>query len=314
MHEFLRQFSARHATLALMTLVMLPASSLAAPLEVQALGTGVWAIIGPTTQRSAENLGNNATFGLIETSEGSILIDAGGSAAGAEALAHAAATVTSQPVRLVINTGGQDHRWLGNGWFHTQGAKIIASEAAVADQSARADAQMTAMQAQIGNDLFAGTTARHADETVTGQRSLTMGGTEVTLIPTAGAHTPGDMIVWLADSRIAFTGDIVYHDRLLGVIDVSDTRNWLESFDTLAALEPRIVVPGHGRPGPLRQAEEQTRDYLLTIRGEVHTVLENNGDEAAATAIDQGAFAHLANFDELAGRNALQTFIQMEWE
>ncbi|MEO3479207.1 hypothetical protein AAFO90_16170 [Phaeobacter sp. CAU 1743] len=40
---------------------------------------GVRAIVGDKGRRSPENLGNNATFGLIETDEGAVLIDAGGS-------------------------------------------------------------------------------------------------------------------------------------------------------------------------------------------------------------------------------------------
>jgi hypothetical protein len=40
--------------------------------------------------------------------------------------------VTTQPIRWVINTGGQDHRWLGNGYFRAQGAELIAHASAVA--------------------------------------------------------------------------------------------------------------------------------------------------------------------------------------
>jgi hypothetical protein len=34
--------------------------------------------------------------------------------------------VTPLPVKWVVNTGGQDHRWLGNGYFQAQGAELIA--------------------------------------------------------------------------------------------------------------------------------------------------------------------------------------------
>lgn len=47
-------------------LALSPAAALASNLEVQPVTDGVWAIVGETAQRSAENLGNNATFGLIE--------------------------------------------------------------------------------------------------------------------------------------------------------------------------------------------------------------------------------------------------------
>ena len=44
--------------------------------------------------------------------------------------------MTPQPIKWVINTGGQDHRWLGNGYFKAQGAEVIAHADAEADMKA----------------------------------------------------------------------------------------------------------------------------------------------------------------------------------
>ncbi|MGB5558546.1 MAG: hypothetical protein WBN04_11105 [Paracoccaceae bacterium] len=55
-------------------------------LEVRPVTDGVWAIVGEMAQRSPENLANNATFGLVVTEAGAVLIDPGGSWQGAEAL------------------------------------------------------------------------------------------------------------------------------------------------------------------------------------------------------------------------------------
>lgn len=48
-------------------------------LEVQNVTDGVYALVGPKEQRSAENLANNATFGVVVTDEGVVLMDPGGS-------------------------------------------------------------------------------------------------------------------------------------------------------------------------------------------------------------------------------------------
>lgn len=45
---------------------------------------------------------------------------------GAQRLEKAIAEVTDKPVKWVINTGSQDHRWLGNDYFASKGAEIIA--------------------------------------------------------------------------------------------------------------------------------------------------------------------------------------------
>lgn len=86
----------------------------------------VYALVGPLGQRNADNDGLNANFGFIVTAEGVILIDSGASRPGAEKIAAAIGKVTDKPVRWVINTGSQDHRWLGNDYFAGKGAEVMA--------------------------------------------------------------------------------------------------------------------------------------------------------------------------------------------
>ena len=105
-----------------------------ASLEVQKVADNVYALVGETTQRSPSNFGNNSTHGVIVTKEGAILIDSGASYLGAKELHQAVQTITDQPIKIVINTGGQDHRWLGNDYFQQLGARIIASTKTQADQ------------------------------------------------------------------------------------------------------------------------------------------------------------------------------------
>jgi len=89
---------------------------------------------------------------------------------------HAAIrTVTDQPVVQVINTGGQDHRWLGNGYWQAQGATVIASEAAIADHRARADDHMIALSQFLGEGL-SGTEPAYADVTFEADYTLEFGG------------------------------------------------------------------------------------------------------------------------------------------
>ncbi len=53
-------------------------------LEVEKVTDNVYALVGETGQRSATNFGNNATFGVIVTSEGVVLIDSGATWKGAQ--------------------------------------------------------------------------------------------------------------------------------------------------------------------------------------------------------------------------------------
>ena len=300
------------ALVAVVVLVV-PSSSLADVLDVQPVTQDVWAIVGPTEQRNPENLANNATFGLVVTAEGAVLMDPGGSWQGAEMLHAAIRTVTDQPVRYVINTGGQDHRWLGNGYWQAQGATVIASEAAVEDHNTRAQNHMIALSQFLGNALD-GTEPAYANVTYETDYALEFGGLSFEIMHRGPAHTPGDSFVWLDDRDVMFTGDIVYVDRLLGNGPARDTDSWIAVFEAMAAFGPTHIVPGHGRATDLATATRDTHDYLVNLRRRIGALIEAGGDIMDAPQIDQSAWAHLEQFEALAGRNAQATYEEMEWE
>ena len=292
---------------------LIPGQVLAAALEVQRVTGGVWAIVGEMDQRSPENLANNATFGLVETEQGAVLIDPGGSWQGAEALADVIRGVTTQPVVYVIDTGGQDHRWLGNSYWQAQGATVIASDAAVKDQRARASLQLSGLASLLG-DALDGTEVSYADITFEERHAFSLGGVTFELIHAGAAHTPGDVFVWLPDQETVFTGDIVYVERVLGVGDQSSIGEWPAVFEAIAGLNPSHVVPGHGHATTLDHARADTYDYLTNLREKIGTLIDEGGSIMDAPTVDQSAFDYLEQFESLAGRNAQAAFQQMEWE
>jgi glyoxylase-like metal-dependent hydrolase (beta-lactamase superfamily II) len=298
----------------LYALFIFGAPALAAPLQVQKVTDGVYALVGDIGQRSPENFGNNATFGAIVTGDSVVLVDPGGSYNGAKQIHEAIRSITDKPVRLVINTGGQDHRWLGNGYFKAQGARIVASKAAVADQRARTTDQLITLNRLVGEKLMAGTDAVHAGETFEDRLELNIGGVRMVLRHTGTAHTPGDSFVWLPQKKVVFAGDIVYVERLLAVTAESRSQSWIKVFEEMAALKPEHVVPGHGPATTLARARADTYDYLVALRSQVKAFMDGGGEIYDVGKIDQSRFKHIKLFDELKGRNAQQVFQEMEWE
>ncbi|WP_303909511.1 MBL fold metallo-hydrolase [Thiohalomonas denitrificans] len=283
-------------------------------LRLQKVDEHVYAIVGPFGNRTPENLGNNATFGFVVTEAGVVLIDSGGSYQGAAAIDTLIQQVTDQPVTVVVNTGGQDHRWLGNGYFKERGAHIIASEAAVDDQRSRLQDQRFVLSNLVGEKGMAGTEPVYADEVFAEGTDFVLGGTAFELQLVGPAHTPGDSVVWLPAQRVVFTGDVVYVGRLLGVMSHSSSRNWIDAFGTVAALEPRAVVPGHGPATDLAQAREDTLDYLVFLRETVGSFMDAGGSITEIGTLDQSHFTHLQDYEALKGRNAQQVYQEMEWE
>jgi glyoxylase-like metal-dependent hydrolase (beta-lactamase superfamily II) len=286
----------------------------ATALQLKQVDDNVYAIIGELDNRSSENLGNNATFGFVVTSEGVVLIDSGGTYQGAAEIHALIKTVTDKPVKIVINTGGQDHRWLGNGYFKQHGARLIANSKAVADQKARTRDQFFMMGNMVGDAGLKNTEAVYADETFDDILKFTFGNTEFELYHAGHAHTPGDSYVWLPQQRIVFTGDIVYVQRMLGVTSVSNSKSWVTTFEAMAALQPKIVVPGHGHVTTLKEATAHTYDYLVFLRQAVSDFMDNGGGIENIGKLDQSSFSFLQNYEGLKGRNAQRVYEELEWE
>lgn len=299
---------------ALLCLFAITSPANAFELQVKKVADNIYAIVGEMANRSPENLGNNATFGLVVTREGAVLVDPGGSYLGAEQLAATIKTITDRPVKIVINSGGQDHRWLGNGYFKERGARLIASAAAVEDHHERGNEQLQGLEFLIGKENLDGTETVYAEEIFEETLSLDFGGVRFELIATGGAHTPGDAVIWLPKQKVAFTGDLVYLERMLGVGSMSDFKNWISAFEAMAALKPDHIIPGHGNPSTLEQATKETYDYLVNLNTRISQVLENDGEIADGIAVDQEAFKFLLNFEQLARRNAQEVFQQLEFD
>ncbi len=272
----------------------------------------VYALVGKRGPMSKNDLGTNATFGVVVTSAGVVLIDPGASYKAAQCIDDAIRSITDRPVVLVIDTGAEDQRWLGNGYFQAKGARILAAHAAVEAQRARASELLTLLEMLLGKEGAAGTREVYASEVFEVQKNLSIGGVGFQLRRVGPAYTPGDTYVWLPKQRVVFTGDIVSTERLLAVGSTSNTATWLAAFDAIAALNPAQVVPGHGHAGTLAQARKDTRDYLVTLRDGVKALLDTGGDLSEVGKVDQSPFEALTGYEMLKGPNAHRVYLELE--
>lgn len=158
-------------------------TTLACALSVrfERVAENVYAYIGDTGGHSVQNQGLNANLGWVVTPQGAVLIDSGATWQSARLIDDAVRRVTTQPVRWVINTGGQDHRWLGNGYFRARGAELIAHASALPGMRSHGGEQLDALRRPLG--------AAAADA------RPELGGTVFELRHRGGGDTPGDTMV-----------------------------------------------------------------------------------------------------------------------
>lgn len=274
----------------------------------------IYGIEGPLANRTAENLGNNATFGFVITSDGVVLVDPGGTYKGAHRIHEVIRSVTDEQVKYVINTGGQDHRWLGNDYFKKQGAKVIASTEAVADQKTRLNDILLRLSNTAGDEVLVGTEASYADITFDKEYKFNLGGTDFEIYHPGNAHSPGDSFVWLPEQKVIFTGDIAYTVRMLSMMSFSNSKSWVEAYEAMAAFKPDHVIPGHGKPTTLAVTDKDTYSYLTWLRKKITEFMDSGGGIEDVSQIDQSEFSYLSNYDSLKGRNAQKIYEEIEFE
>lgn len=82
------------------------------------------------------------------------------------------------------------------------------------------------------------------DITVEDSFDINLDGMKVEIINLAPAHSNSDLILWLPEEKVMMVGDMVFNGVVAHSLD--GLVLWKEALDKLIALQPNIVVPGHG--------------------------------------------------------------------
>lgn len=300
--------------LAFLLVVAFSSHLLAQPLTTQKINESTYAFIGEIGGRTYENQALNANYGIVITKDGVILIDSGASKQGAEIINKEVQKITTQKIRWVINTGSQDHRWLGNDYFISQGAEVIALSKTVATQKSLVGNQIDSVKT-ILKDRFTGTKPEYSQRPINqNDVELTLGETKVQIKYLNHSHFEGDVVVYFPDQNLMFSGDHIYVDRLLGVLPQSNASTWLDAFNKIESINPKIIVPGHGNICDLSKAKKQTGDYLkFLVDGAKKYAEDMAGVENAVKGLSKAPqFKNLANFDDLHKGNISRTYLRLE--
>jgi len=120
---------------------------------------------------------------------------------------------------------------------------------------------------------------------------IDLGGRVVELRHLGRGNTGGDVVAWLPAERILVAGDLVDHP--VPYAFGGYPTEWSTTLDRLAALDPLLVVPGHGEVLRGKGYIERVAALIRGIRQQVTDLLEKNGGgfalEEVQKAIDLGA-------------------------
>lgn len=263
---------------------------------------GVWAYLQPDGSWGWSNAG------LITASDGStsLLVDTLFDLRLTRDMLDAlrATTPAAQHIDVVVNTHANGDHYFGNELVH--GAEIVASRTCAAEMAEQSPALLAGLMDQarqlgaVGEYLrrifgafeFHGITPAMPTRTFDGELSLRIGDREVHVVEVGPAHTRGDAVVHVPDARTVFTGDILF----IGghpIMWQGPVQNWIAACDRIIALQPEVVVPGHGPVTDL-DGVRSVRTYWERLRDQARQRYD-----AGMPALDAARDIRLEEYAEL---------------
>ena len=222
-----------------------------------------------------------------------------------DAMSH---VVQSAPINTVVNTHANGDHCYGNQLV--AGAEIISSSATAHEMSEVPPAMLAALNKAPGDvgELFRhffgefefdGIELTLPTRTFDGRFECEVGGRVIELIEVGPAHTRGDTLVFVPESKTVFTGDILFIGGT-PVVWAGPLDNWIAACDLICAADVDYIVPGHG-PLTDKAGVVAIRDYLEFVRNEA-TDRYNGGMDVwdAARDISLNGFSQWGEFGRLA--------------
>ena len=166
-------------------------------------------------------------------------------------------TPAAEQVGTVVNTHANGDHCYGNALV--AGSEIISTVRCAEEMGQLPPSTMAAMMraapslGQAGEFLgrifapfeFDDVPLTLPSRTFEGRLDLRLGDRPVSLVEVGPAHTAGDAIVHLPADGVVFTGDILFHGGH-PIVWAGPVAHWVAACDRILALEPTVVVPGHG--------------------------------------------------------------------
>ncbi len=234
-------------------------------------------------------------------------------------VAGMAERTSAAPITSVVNSHSNGDHWFGNQLFPD--ARIIASDATAAEMETAGPDRIEALREAPGGagrfarDIFSpfdwsDCRPLRPTDTFSGRLDLDVGGIEVQLHELGPAHTAGDSVAFVPSARVLYTGDLLFIGGT-PIIWAGPLQHWVEACDTMLAMEPAHVVPGHG-PVTDTSGIRQVRDYLTFVDEEARRRFEAGMSPTEAMYdINLGEFGKWAESGRLA-QNVMAVYLELD--
>ena len=281
--------------------------------KIEKVADGVYTSIGITAPYWYESTAHNNNLGFVIGEDSVLVWNAGSSYLLAQSFHKEIKKITDKPVKYVLLENSQGHAILGSNYWKEQGATIVAQEIVKEEIEEKGEWVFNRLKKAL-RDKFDGTVLTMPDKFFKDDMKFDLGGKVVEAKYFGYAHEHSDISLWLPEEKIIFAGDLAFNNRLLPIFEITETQEWLEAWKKFAALDAKIVVPGHGDTTDMQTVTKYTKDYLVYLRGKIEEILDEDGGLNDAYNIDMSEYKHLDTYKELGKQNIATLFKQMEFE
>jgi glyoxylase-like metal-dependent hydrolase (beta-lactamase superfamily II) len=285
-------------------------------MKAEKVGAHSWYVQGLPGAASRQNQGFMSNAGFVVTRDGVVVFDSLGTPALARRMIVEIRKITRQPIRRVIVSHWHADHYYGLQVFKELGAEVWAHEAAKPGLGSAAAGDRLAQRRDIlapwvGDDFK----VIPADLWLAGDVDFKFGGLRFAIRHVGPAHAPEDLVMFVVEDGVLFSGDTVFRGRV-PFVGEADSKAWLAALDRLLVLQPRVMVPGHGSVSRTpRDDLTLTRDYLVDLREKMgRAVADFVPFDAAFEAADWSRWSGLPAYREAHRRNAYNTYLLLEQE
>lgn len=285
------------------------------PLKAVQVAERVWFVQGQAALGTPDNRNFISNAGFVVTDDGVVVVDALGSPALAEELLAEIKRVTPQPVRYVIVTHYHADHIYGLQTFKAAGATVLAhAKGREYLNSETARQRLEASRVELAPWINTSTHLLEADRWLDQpQTDLKVGAYDFQISHVGPAHTPEDLVVFVPQLGVLFSGDLFFQGRI-PFVGQADSRLWIASLTRLMTYQPKLVIPGHGPAStdPMKDMA-MTRDYLAYLRTSMGEAARNlEPFEDAYGKVDWSRFEAMPLFRAANRMNAYNTYLLME--
>jgi glyoxylase-like metal-dependent hydrolase (beta-lactamase superfamily II) len=290
----------------------------------QVPGAPIYYVLGHPGVPDTANEGHTSNAGFVVTDEGVIVFDSLGTPSLGNALLEKIRGVTDKPVRYVALSHYHADHIYGVQAFRDRTKATIMAQARALDYTAagniddeKADERLAQRRQALAPWVNAETRIVLPGLVFQVAAELRLGQHRFQFVYAGPAHSMSDMMMLVLPERVLFAGDIVQNGRIPFMASAAvNTRNWLAGLKEVAAMAPKFVIPGHGKPSAdPAQAIAFTDRYIRFVRKEMGEAVANwvSFDDAYKKA-DWSEYEQLPAFSASNRGNAYRVFLDLEAE